>query len=242
MFVLQLERMLEGSAVRAQKQLVLLHREDGPPPKDTAEWLNMRSWISKHHHLSCPRRVFSKRSLPKLVQPEHTVEFTVFSELRVVQYSNMNMIVIHFKNRIFLPCQSTTLKWELQINMCTVYVFFQRELYQRVFEKCPDRHSDFSRLARILTGNSIAIVLGGGGARYGCPYHKLPKSLYSYRDYCTVHVFSGRKNWSTWRKRTQTQENIQTPHRKALPWMVSWYPHDDNWSSMAPEDMIKKNR
>uniref|UniRef100_A0A7N8X0J0 lysophospholipase n=1 Tax=Mastacembelus armatus TaxID=205130 RepID=A0A7N8X0J0_9TELE len=104
----ELERMLEGSAVRAQKQLVLLHREDGPPPKGTAEWLNMRSWISSHHHLSCPRRVFSRRSLPKL-----------------------------------------------------------RELYQRVFEKCSDRHSDFSRLARILTGNSIALVLGGGGAR-GC--------------------------------------------------------------------------
>uniref|UniRef100_M3ZS35 lysophospholipase n=1 Tax=Xiphophorus maculatus TaxID=8083 RepID=M3ZS35_XIPMA len=104
----ELERMLESSAVRAQKQLVLLHREDGPPPSGTAEWLNMRSWISRHHHLSCPRRVFSKRSLPKL-----------------------------------------------------------RELYERVFEKCPDRHSDFSRLARILTGNSIALVLGGGGAR-GC--------------------------------------------------------------------------
>lgn len=65
--VLQLERMLEGSAVRAQKQLVLLHREDGPPPKGTVDWLNMRSWISRHLHLSCPRRVFSKRSLPKLV-------------------------------------------------------------------------------------------------------------------------------------------------------------------------------
>lgn len=63
----QLERMLEGGAARAQKQLVLLHREDGPPPKGTVEWLNMRSWISRHMHLSCPRRVFSKRSLPKLV-------------------------------------------------------------------------------------------------------------------------------------------------------------------------------
>ncbi|KAM4616108.1 patatin-like phospholipase domain-containing protein 7 isoform 1-T2 [Polymixia lowei] len=104
----ELERMLESSAVRAQKQLVLLHREDGPPPRGTAEWLNMRSWISRHQHLSCPRRVFSRRSLPKL-----------------------------------------------------------REMYQRVFEKPPDRHSDFSRLARVLTGNSIAIVLGGGGAR-GC--------------------------------------------------------------------------
>ncbi|KAG7318254.1 hypothetical protein KOW79_018009 [Hemibagrus wyckioides] len=104
----ELEQMLEGSAVRAQKQLVLLHREDGPPPRGTAEWLNMRSWISRHLHMSCPRRVFSRRSLPKL-----------------------------------------------------------REMYQRVFEKPPDRHSDFSRLARVLTGNAIALVLGGGGAR-GC--------------------------------------------------------------------------
>ncbi|XP_041958024.1 patatin-like phospholipase domain-containing protein 7 isoform X2 [Alosa sapidissima] len=102
----ELERMLEGSAVRAQKQLVLLHREDGPPPSGTVEWLNMRSWISRHQHLVCPRRVFSKRSLPKL-----------------------------------------------------------REVYNRVFQKPADRHSDFSRLARVLTGNAIALVLGGGGCQ-----------------------------------------------------------------------------
>ncbi|KAG2455689.1 PLPL7 protein, partial [Polypterus senegalus] len=104
----ELERMLESTAVRAQKQLILLHREDGPPPHRTVEWLNMRTWCSGHLHLCCPRRVFSKRSLPKL-----------------------------------------------------------REMYQRVFQKVPDRHSDFSRLARVLTGNAIALVLGGGGAR-GC--------------------------------------------------------------------------
>lgn len=45
------------------------------------------------------------------------------------------------------------------------YVFVQREVYEKVFEKTADRHSDFSRLARVLTGNSIALVLGGGGAR-----------------------------------------------------------------------------
>ncbi|XP_026152883.1 patatin-like phospholipase domain-containing protein 7a isoform X2 [Mastacembelus armatus] len=113
----ELERMLEGSAVRAQKQLVLLHREDGPPPKGTVDWLNMRSWISRHLHLSCPRRVFSKRSLPKLL-----------------------------------------------------------ELYHRVFEKPADRHSDFSRLARVLTGNAIALILGGGGAR-GCSQVGLMRAL-----------------------------------------------------------------
>uniref|UniRef100_A0A663NAX8 lysophospholipase n=1 Tax=Athene cunicularia TaxID=194338 RepID=A0A663NAX8_ATHCN len=104
----ELERMLENTAVRAQKQLVLLHKEDGPLPSRTVEWLNMRSWCSAHLHLNCPRRVFSKRSLPKLI-----------------------------------------------------------EMYERVFQKPPDRHSDFSRLARVLTGNAIALVLGGGGAR-GC--------------------------------------------------------------------------
>ncbi|XP_052581440.1 patatin-like phospholipase domain-containing protein 7 isoform X3 [Peromyscus californicus insignis] len=104
----ELERMLENTAVRAQKQLILLHREEGPGPARTVEWLNMRSWCSGHLHLRCPRRVFSKRSLPKLV-----------------------------------------------------------EMYTRIFQRPPDRHSDFSRLARVLTGNAIALVLGGGGAR-GC--------------------------------------------------------------------------
>uniref|UniRef100_A0A8I6AUA6 lysophospholipase n=1 Tax=Rattus norvegicus TaxID=10116 RepID=A0A8I6AUA6_RAT len=104
----ELEQMLESTAVRAQKQLILLHKEEGPAPSRTVEWLNMRSWCSGHLHLCCPRRVFSKRSLPKLV-----------------------------------------------------------EMYTRIFQRPPDRHSDFSRLARILTGNAIALVLGGGGAR-GC--------------------------------------------------------------------------
>ncbi|XP_005408678.1 PREDICTED: patatin-like phospholipase domain-containing protein 7 isoform X3 [Chinchilla lanigera] len=104
----ELERMLESTAVRAQKQLILLHRAEGPAPAHTAEWLNMRSWCSGHLHLCCPRRIFSRRSLPKLM-----------------------------------------------------------EMYERVFQRPPDRHSDFSRLARVLTGNAIALVLGGGGAR-GC--------------------------------------------------------------------------
>ncbi|KAM9082143.1 LOW QUALITY PROTEIN: patatin-like phospholipase domain-containing protein 7 [Megaptera novaeangliae] len=113
----ELERMLEPSAARAQKQLVLLHREDGPAPARTVEWLNMRGWRSGHLHLCCPRRVFSRRGLPKLV-----------------------------------------------------------ELYERVCQRPPDRHSDLSRLARVLTGNAIALVLGGGGAR-GCAQVGIARAL-----------------------------------------------------------------
>ncbi|XP_030208356.1 neuropathy target esterase isoform X2 [Gadus morhua] len=113
----QLEQMLENTAVRALKQLVLLHKEDGPGPSRTVEWLNMRSWCSGHLHLKCPRRVFSRRSPTKL-----------------------------------------------------------REVYEKVCEKTVDRHSDFSRLARVLTGNSIALVLGGGGAR-GCSHVGVIKAM-----------------------------------------------------------------
>ncbi|XP_025772221.1 neuropathy target esterase [Puma concolor] len=62
----QLEQMLENTAVRALKQLVLLHREEGAGPTRTVEWLNMRSWCSGHLHLRCPRRLFSRRSPAKL--------------------------------------------------------------------------------------------------------------------------------------------------------------------------------
>ncbi|XP_043362664.1 patatin-like phospholipase domain-containing protein 6 [Dermochelys coriacea] len=114
---LQLEQMLENTAVHALKQLILLHREDGPSPSRTVEWLNMRSWCSGHLHIKCPQRVFSRRSPNKL-----------------------------------------------------------REMYAKVFEKDADRHSDFSRLARVLTGNSIALVLGGGGAR-GCSHIGVIKAM-----------------------------------------------------------------
>ncbi|XP_045146245.1 patatin-like phospholipase domain-containing protein 6 [Echinops telfairi] len=113
----QLEQMLENTAVRALKQLVLLHREEGPGPARTVEWLNMRSWCSGHLHLRCPRRLFSRRSPAKL-----------------------------------------------------------HELYEKVFSRRADRHSDFSRLARVLTGNTIALVLGGGGAR-GCSHIGVLKAL-----------------------------------------------------------------
>lgn len=39
------------------------------------------------------------------------------------------------------------------------------EYYEKNVFWTPDRRSDFSRLARILTGNAIGLVLGGGGAR-----------------------------------------------------------------------------
>ena len=101
------EKQLEHLSIRTQKELVLLHRIDGPRPKNTVHWLNMRDWCSSNHHIRCPKRVFVKR-IPSKIQ----------------------------------------------------------EFYTDVIKKTqPSIHSDFSRLARFLTGTSIGLVLGGGGAR-----------------------------------------------------------------------------
>ncbi|CAB3386874.1 Hypothetical predicted protein [Cloeon dipterum] len=102
----KMEKEVERLGMRTQKELVLLHREGSAKPKNTVEWLNNRTWISQHHHLICPKRMFSKRS----------------------------------QNQI-------------------------AELYSKLMLTPPDIHSDFSRLARWLTGTSVGLVLGGGGAR-----------------------------------------------------------------------------
>ncbi|XP_026324143.1 neuropathy target esterase sws isoform X1 [Hyposmocoma kahamanoa] len=102
----KIEKEIERLAIRTQKELVLLHREGGPNPSGTVHWLNMRTWVSQHHHVRCPHRMFTRKS----------------------QY------------RI-------------------------SELYSKVLMSEASVHSDFSRLARWLTGTSVGLVLGGGGAR-----------------------------------------------------------------------------
>ncbi|XP_026728766.1 neuropathy target esterase sws isoform X1 [Trichoplusia ni] len=102
----KIEKEIERLAIRTQKELVLLHREGGANPSGTVHWLNMRSWVSQHHHVRCPHRMFTRKS----------------------QY------------RI-------------------------SELYSKVLMSEASVHSDFSRLARWLTGTAVGLVLGGGGAR-----------------------------------------------------------------------------
>ncbi|XP_053677884.1 neuropathy target esterase sws [Anopheles nili] len=103
----KLEKEIDRLAIRTAKELVLLHSEDNDAaPSNTISWLNMRAWVSRHHHIQCPKRMFTRRSQNKI-----------------------------------------------------------SELYERIMKNEPYIHCDFSRLARWLTGNSVGLVLGGGGAR-----------------------------------------------------------------------------
>ena len=102
------EKQLDSMDLRAEKKLVLLHRPDTILPKNTADWLNMRGWVSSHHHIKCAKRIYLRKS-PSWFEDYYDTTLTK--------------------------------------------------------ENAVDKFSDFSRLARVLMGKAIGVVLGGGGAR-----------------------------------------------------------------------------
>ncbi|XP_052867526.1 neuropathy target esterase sws isoform X1 [Anopheles cruzii] len=103
----RLEKEIDRLAIRTAKELVLLHSQSSDScPTNTIGWLNMRSWVSRHHHIQCPNSIFNRRTPGRI-----------------------------------------------------------HETYDKRMNSKPYIHSDFSRLARWLTGNSVGLVLGGGGAR-----------------------------------------------------------------------------
>lgn len=62
------EREIDRLAMRTQKELVLLHHEStNSKPTNTLEWLNMRPWVTSHHHVQCPKRMFTRKSMYRIV-------------------------------------------------------------------------------------------------------------------------------------------------------------------------------
>lgn len=121
--VSSLEGMLETLASRAQKELVLLHRHTVHLPSRTAEWLNMRTWCSAHHHIQCPKGYINFPGDPLVESEEEEEEAAKEKEE-------------HEDEAAVLRARETNIEL-----------------------------TDFGRLARRLRGLSVALVLGGGGAR-----------------------------------------------------------------------------
>lgn len=61
------EKEIDKWAPRTQKELVLLHRETTKRPINTLHWLNARPWVTKHHHIQCPNRMFTRKSQNRIV-------------------------------------------------------------------------------------------------------------------------------------------------------------------------------
>ncbi|XP_013107730.2 neuropathy target esterase sws isoform X3 [Stomoxys calcitrans] len=159
------EREIDRLAMRTQKELVLLYSEtDSSKPMNTLQWLNSRPWVTKHHHVQCVKRMFTRKS----------------------QY---------------------------RIN----------DLYSRVLMSEPNMHSDFSRLARWLTGNSIGLVLGGGGAR-GAAHIGMMKAIQEAG--IPIDMVGGVSIGALMGALWCSDRNITTVTQKAREWckkMTKWF-------------------
>ncbi|KAK6102324.1 Cyclic nucleotide-binding domain family protein [Brugia pahangi] len=83
----------------------------------------------------------------KTVEPQGTIEW-----LKGSWFSGHHHIRIHKR----------MVQWDLKkVSESDIVSFYEQNIYGGKV----DSGSDFSRLARILTGNAIGVVLGGGGAR-----------------------------------------------------------------------------
>lgn len=62
------EKEIDKLAMRTQKELVLLHHEMRQTrPVNTLHWLNVRPWVTNHHHIQCPKRMFTRKSQYRIV-------------------------------------------------------------------------------------------------------------------------------------------------------------------------------
>ena len=91
------EREVERLVMRTQKELVLLHKEQsGQRPTNTVQWLNMRSWVSSHHHIQCPKRMFTRRSQYRIVRYKRLEIFIYitfrYSRLITIRHFNYKTI------------------------------------------------------------------------------------------------------------------------------------------------------
>lgn len=146
------ERLLLKSKTTSRTELVLLHNERSVEPGMTQRWLRSRSWVHNHYHIQ-----FAMDSLVNSSNVKDTggnigalnlVDKFIQTELgRKTQYNISKLLPESIKMTVE--------------NFSSRFMKRKRQYYTPVH-----RHKDdFLRLARILSGQAIGLVLGGGGAR-----------------------------------------------------------------------------
>ncbi|GAB5588742.1 phosphatidylcholine and lysophosphatidylcholine phospholipase [Umbelopsis nana] len=148
------ERFLINMKTTARKELVLLHGEKYCASGTTQEWLKNRLWIQAHHHIFMPMR----QHLELTATRQGAGPAWLRHHGRKVTAGSINMLI--------------NVKGQIEKYYSAVRVpSFGRLLDLKKTGGGPisgvssSTRNDFARLARRLCGKSVALVLGGGGAR-----------------------------------------------------------------------------
>lgn len=138
------ERLLVKAKTTARTELILLHPEKYVEPGSTHKWLKNRIWVHSYHHIQ--------------MQCSNDHHSTNNSKTFFGQIDNLTL----FSKKFMYKMENIVSNNEfLQFLKQTKKDFKSTKYYQPLQE----HKDDFMRLARILTGQAIGLVLGGGGAR-----------------------------------------------------------------------------
>ncbi|GMR44302.1 hypothetical protein PMAYCL1PPCAC_14497 [Pristionchus mayeri] len=160
---------MTGDGIRTNKELILLWPDDTVCPSGTYEWLKC-GWFSGHHHIRAPARMF-QWSKEKLTVPvpaatgtgsgRNSAEDATRTAHDTYPHHPPPLTPTTPSTSTTTPVGSGCTAKPLAVTETEVVDFYE----QHVLWESVDHRSDFARLARILTGNAIGLVLGGGGAR-----------------------------------------------------------------------------
>ncbi|KAG1473868.1 hypothetical protein G6F56_000700 [Rhizopus delemar] len=145
------ERFLINLKTTARKELVLLHGERYCASGTTQNWLKNRLWIQAHHHVYMAMRQHASLAAAEKFRPPWLAQ-----QGRKVTAGSINML--------------TNVKDQIKEYYSAVPPFsrlldFRKTTTNGMNGLNSAARNDFARLARRLCGKSVALVLGGGGAR-----------------------------------------------------------------------------
>ncbi|CCH61514.1 hypothetical protein TBLA_0E04620 [Henningerozyma blattae CBS 6284] len=145
------ERLFLKYKNTSRTELILLHSERSVEPGSTIKWLKYRNWVHSHHHIQLEK--WNWKNQHQDINSNGNFALTIMDRLIQTEFSkktqeNISKLVPDsFKNKV----ENFSSK------------FIKRK--QRYYTSVNPNKNDFLRLARILSGQAIGLVLGGGGAR-----------------------------------------------------------------------------
>ncbi|ODV94454.1 hypothetical protein PACTADRAFT_44793 [Pachysolen tannophilus NRRL Y-2460] len=146
------ERLLVKMRTTARTELILLHPTRYVEPGSTNKWLKSRIWVHSHHHVQMDVR---KNIISKVAAESNNVLPLTLRSSKMIQSSQTK--IANIKSRVGNIIKDDLLK----ILPDFQHLYSQQKYYQPI----QSHKSDFLRLARILSGNAVGLVLGGGGSR-----------------------------------------------------------------------------
>ena len=149
--IAEYEKLLLRSKTSARTELILLHGERYVEPGLTQKWLCNRPWVDSHHHIQFETNLLSRNT---------TKNGGFLSPSGISLLDKITQTELGRRTKKISRLLPDSIK-------NTVGSFSSRLIKRKrhVYNPIHAHKNDFLRLARMLSGQAIGLVLGGGGAR-----------------------------------------------------------------------------